>query len=269
MDMWTRWNFDPLVWAGLLVPIYLFVHGGRRLKLSTERRGAFWAGMATLFVALVSPLDVISHDLFTAHMIQHLLLIVVAAPLLVFAQPLPAFVRGLPTGSNRVIGRIATRPTMRTLLHGLASPLGVTALHLLAIALWHIPALYGWALHEPLAHLAEHAAFFGTALLFWWMLLHHEALAGRVLAVFAVMMTTGLLGALMTFARSPWYAEHVTGVQAWGISALEDQHLAGMLMWVPSSLVYVGFVVVMLAQWIEQRDRQDLLPALERIEDAR
>ena len=113
--------------------------------------------------------------------------------------------------------------------------------HSLALWLWHIPSLYDAALAVDWIHVLEHLSFVGTAVLFWWATLH----SGRVgygvavLFVFALALESTILGALLTFSRGPWYASHLTTAVGWGLSPLEDQQLAGLIMWIPGGLVYL------------------------------
>src|SRR5690606_35905660 len=125
-------------------------------------------------------------------------------------------------------------PSVRTGWQWLTRPTIAVILHIFALWIWHVPGLYSAALEYPVIHVLEHASFFLTAALFWWMIARSDGYGARVLCAFIVMMASGLLGALMTFAHESWYVDHAAFVDAWGLTLLEDQQLAGLLMWIPA-----------------------------------
>jgi cytochrome c oxidase assembly factor CtaG len=227
---------------------------------------AYAAGLLTLVVALVSPLDALGSALLSAHMAQHLLLIAVAAPLLVLGQPPLALLWGLAEPRRRQLGRWWRRvPVLRSAWAVLSLPLVAWLLHTAALWVWHAPPLYQAALEAPMLHGAEHLSFLGTGLLFWWTVLAPgPAGAARsdqgrtryglgALSIFALTLQSGLLGALMTFAPSPWYPAYAGRTAPWGLAPLEDQQLAGLLMWVPGGMIYAAVALGLLAVWIRPR----------------
>jgi putative membrane protein len=263
-DVWTHWNTDPLLLIGLLLPLALYLRGTWTYPVAHWRTAAFITGIGTLFIALISPLEAMSGSLFSAHMIQHLLLVLVAAPLLVLSRPTAPVLRGLPVRWRKAAGNTARIPVIHKLWTSLTRPVTASSLHLMALWLWHVPALYSAAIAYEALHILEHASFFLTAALFWWSIQSAGQHGVRVLAVFGVMMASGLLGALMTFARSAWYSDHAAYVSAWGLTLLEDQQLAGMFMWIPAGFVYVVTAGVILGAWlnsVEQRLVKELRDA--------
>jgi len=173
-------------------------------------------------------------------MAQHELLMAVAAPLLVLGRPLVALAWALPRRTHRGAARVAraVRP-----LHALAEPWTATAIHGTAVWMWHAPALYGLALRSEAAHALQHASFLGTALLFWWAVLGargRDRLATRLLVLFLTALHTGALGALLTFADRPLIAAYLTTTAPWGFTPLEDQELAGLIMWIPGGVAYLA-----------------------------
>ncbi len=248
-DVWSHWNADPLVLIGLLLPLTLYMRGTATYRVNRWRSAGFIAGTVMLFITLVSPLEAVSGALFSGHMLQHLLLILVAVPLLTFSRPLPALLRGSPHRWRKAFGSIVRVTVVRGLWAWLTYPLGAMVLHVLVLWLWHLPGLYSLALENPAIHGLEHASFLITAALFWWSLRSTEDYGERVLSVFGVMMASGLLGALMTFANIPWYHNHEAYVGFWGLSLLEDQQLAGLLMWIPAGVVYIVTAAVVLGMW--------------------
>jgi putative membrane protein len=254
-EVWSHWNTNPLILASILLPVYLFLSGAMTYRVSRWRTAAFFGGVAALFVALISPLDAVSEALFFAHMVQHLLLMVVAAPLLMLSRPGAPVLRGLWANLRRAAGRLYT-PLLQNLWHGLTQPLPVTILHVATVWLWHIPGLYSAAFVHPALHLFEHASFFIPAALYWWMIINSSDYGARVISVFVVMMSTGLPGALMTFANAAWYVDHAPYVAAWGLTPLEDQQLAGLMMWIPAGLVYVIAAVLLFGAWLNSVERR-------------
>jgi cytochrome c oxidase assembly factor CtaG len=270
-DVRSHWNFEPLILFALLASLYLFLRGAATYRVAGWRTACFAAGLGALFVALISPLDAISAALFSGHMIQHLLLVLVAAPCLIVSRPFAPLLRGLPLASRKSLGGLVNTPVVQSSWSWLSRPVPVSVLHVGVLWGWHLPGLYGAAFDSPFIHAVQHISFVVTALLFWWAIFHAESYDMRVLCVFATMMTTGLLGALMTFARSPWYNVHQNYTGEWGLTLLQDQQLAGLLMWLPPGIVYVIVAGLLLTQWLNaveakvlKRERQ----WLEEVNDA-
>jgi putative membrane protein len=175
-ELWSAWTLDWWILASVFLPAGLYARGLRRLW---QRAGAgrgvrrwqawcFAAGIFALFVALISPLDALGGTLFSAHMLQHVVLMLVAAPLLVLAAPLLPMLWALPIGWRYALGRWARHPDVRGFWYVFSNPVSAWLLHAAALWVWHIPALYEATLYSELVHFAQHAAFAGTALLFWW-----------------------------------------------------------------------------------------------------
>lgn len=268
--IWTEWNWDPWVLSMLAALSLLYLRGlkglwgraGRGRGISIWRAAAYLAGVAALFVSLISPVDAASQALFSVHMVQHLLLMVVAAPLLILGRPMLAYLWGLPKSWRTGLGlgwrdSWAARRGWRLLTH----PLTVLVLHVVALWVWHIPALYQAALENRAVHHLEHASFFFTAMLFWWALAQADGrhrwpgYGAGVLYVFATALQSGALGALITFAPRPWYPAHEPGAVAWNVDPLVDQQMAGVLMWVPVGLVYAAAAVALFLAWLGEADR--------------
>jgi putative membrane protein len=262
-DLATAWSAEPQVLLPLLGVIALYAAGTVRVwgrtgvgrGVGVWQAAAFAGGWLALYLALISPLDALSDALFSAHMAQHLLLILVAAPLLVVAQPLAALTWGLPLAlSQRMARSWHKRPVLRRLSVWIAAPLFAWFIHAVTITVWHVPVLYEWALADDLAHALEHVAFLGSALLFWGALFHGRGRASSygasALYVFAMALVSTLLGALITFAPEPWYSSYSETTAVWGLSALADQQLAGAIMWVPAGVVYLGTALALLVAWL-------------------
>ena len=198
---------------------------------------AFVAGVATLAVALASPLDGLSSSRASAHMIQHLLLTVVAAPLLSSA---PRFPRCSAVSPDRWPARSAACAFRRRIERG-----PVAILHVIVLWSWHAAALYEAALRNDLLHRLEHVSFLVTALLVWAAVLSRRAAGIGVLVLFGLSVQSGLLGALMTFAPTPWYPTY----------SLADQQLAGVIMWVPGGGSYLVAALALLMSLVAASDR--------------
>lgn len=215
-------------------------------------------------VALVSPLDALSGALASVHMVQHVLLVLVAAPLLALSGPLPSLLRGSPA-----VLRTATVQWRRRLglsrgsLRFLRQPVGVWLLHVGTLWFWHASVPYDAAVEHHVLHVLEHASFLVTGVLFWHVVLGARA-ADRVshgfgvLLVFAMAMQSVFLSALLTFARTPWYSAYGTTTAAWSLDPLADQQLAGVIMWIPAGLVYVGAGLALLVAWIRTSEDREL-----------
>jgi len=275
-NVWSSWNLDPLIIVPLFLLVGLYLSGlGRIWRTARRNRGvsqrqavAFFAGILTLLIALISPVDRMSGALFSMHMVQHLLLVVVAAPLLVYSAPLPPVLVALPRPWRRLAGRVSGAPATHSASRALLNPLVVWWLQAVALWLWHIPALYEAALRSSWWHGLEHAMFLSTALLFWWIVIQPHGrrrlgLGLTVLFLFTTMLQSSALGALITFAPSTWYSAHAEYTAAWGISPLGDQQLAGLIMWVPGGLIYLGAALAAFFIWFRSMDRYHALSSSE------
>jgi putative membrane protein len=211
----------------------LWARAGQGRGVGFTSAALFYSGCAVVGVALLGPLHHAAERLLWVHMVQHELLMVVAAPLIVLGRPVQTWTWALPLQGRRHV-RI---PGV------LADPAVAWALHAAAIWVWHLPGLFDAALADPWLHVAQHASFFGTALLFWWSLFapSDRHLAG-IASLFTTMLHTGALGALMALARGSWYPGF----------ALEDQQLAGLVMWIPAGLAYPLAALFLGSQWLKR-----------------
>lgn len=266
--MWNGWSWEPTVLAGLALAAWGY---GRGITALWRRAGLgrgvpcwkaflFAAGLAALFVALISPLSELAEALLSAHMVQHLALVLVAAPMVVLGAPLLPFLWALPKPMRRALGLWWKEAAMlRAIWHSLSRPVVVWPLHAAALWTWHLPALYQAALQSGLLHALEHGCFFGTAILFWRALAPGKrgrvGYGAGVLYVFAAGVESGLLGALLTFAPTPWYPDYAAGAAAWGCSPLGDQQLAGLIMWIPAGLVYFHVALFLFLAWLNAEKR--------------
>ena len=220
---------------------------------------AFAAGWLTLVLALSPPLDQWSEQWLAAHMVQHELLMVIAAPLIAFGAPLIGIVWAMPSHLRHTIVNTVQRTPLPIVWRIVTAPLSAFILYGLALWIWHIPALYDEALAHEAVHVIQHLCFFGTAALFWWGIVHgRQRRFGYGAAVVYLFVTTlhgGVLGALLTVSPHAWYAPYQAHPHPSGLTPLEDQQLAGLLMWIPAGLTFVAGALFLFAAWLRQSDR--------------
>jgi putative membrane protein len=266
----SRSAWDLVVLAGLLaiacvyaVAVYRLWHrAGTGRGVRWWEAGAFALGWVALALALVSPLDALSDVLFAAHMTQHELIMLVAAPLIVLGRPLLVYVWLAPERVRRRI-RSAQHPALLGAWYGVTAPVTVLLLHGVVVWIWHIPVLFEAALHSEAIHAFQHLTFFWTAALFWWALVHGRygqlGYGVAVIFVFVTAVHTSILGALLTFAPTVWYPTYAERAPAAGATALEDQQLAGLLMWVPSGALFMLLGLALFAAWLGAAERRAAL----------
>ncbi|WP_129791301.1 cytochrome c oxidase assembly protein [Sphingosinicella sp. CPCC 101087] len=222
-ELWQRWNLDPLLLAVLLAAAAGYALSTRTWARS--RRMRFAAATALLLVLFVSPFCALTSALFSARVVHHVLLVTIVAPLLVRSFPL------------------AARPGARSVLAA------TTAAQAIVFWLWHAPPVYGWALSSDAAYWLMQASLLAAAAAFWAAIRRASAPAASA-ALLATMVQMGLLGALITFAPRALYAPHFAATAGWGYSPLEDQQLAGLIMWAPAAALYLGAALLLLARMI-------------------
>jgi putative membrane protein len=240
--------------------VRLWRHAGVGQGVTRAQSCAFAAGWLTLAAALLSPLDEWSERLFSAHMLQHELLMVIAAPLIAVSSSLVAYLWALPPTLRRnTMIAIRRRPVL-TIAGALTAPAVVWTLHGLALWIWHLPSLYEAALGHETIHALQHLSFFGTATLFWWGLLHgrygRAGYGAAVVYVFATAIHSGVLGALLTMSTRLWYPAYESTTSTIGLSPLEDQQLAGLLMWIPAGAIFIAGGLLFFAAWLRESERR-------------
>jgi cytochrome c oxidase assembly factor CtaG len=262
------WSALWLPWTMLALSAVLYTTGVVRLwRKGVIGRGlrrweivAFACGWLTIVVAQVSPLAWLSEQLFSAHMTQHELLMLIAAPLLVLGRPMVVMMWALPASARHRLGAFSQEPVVARPWRVLTTPLAVWALHGAALWIWHVPSLYQDALASDNVHLLQHACFLGTAALFWWTIVQGRhgriGYGAAVVYVFSTMLHSGLLGALFTFAPGTIYPSYARTAPAWNVSPLDDQQLAGLIMWIPFGIVFLVLGLALFAAWMGESDRR-------------
>jgi cytochrome c oxidase assembly factor CtaG len=251
------WTYDPWLIIPLYVAALLFFVGTQVLwrragggqGIRYWQVACFWAGWLVLSLSLVSPLHWLAERMLTAHMIEHELIMAVSAPLLVMSRPTAAYLWAFGRSVRRWFGRVAHARTVRFLFAGLTLPLVATVLHSTTILVWHIPIFFDAALANPLLHKIQHATFLLTALLFWWVLLGlpRRLFAIGALHLFITMLAFTVVGALLALSPSPMYRAYESPLF---FTRIEDQQLAGVLMWIPGCGIYAAAAVAMFWLWL-------------------
>jgi cytochrome c2 len=187
-------------------------------------------------------------------MIQHMLLAVVAPPLVVLAAPETVLLRTLPVRGRRLVGRLRAR--MHWFVGLATAPFAAWLLHAGAIWMWHVPRLYELALVSDVAHAAEHLSFVGTGCLLWWSILARRRYALGIILLFGTAVHSGALGALLAFSNHVLYPVQTAAAAHWGLTPLDDQRLAGLVMWVPGGVLYVVAMSVLFVAWLDPPARR-------------
>jgi putative membrane protein len=260
------WSFDPPF--VLLVDLaILYWYGNRRTSaaprtamLRLRRHCCFYAGLAVLAIALASPLERLSEQLFWAHMLQHILLLAVAPPLIVLARPWTRLWRSLPLGARQSLGRSFTSGRLiwlRRLSAALGRPLPSFVLFCGVVLAWHVPVLFDATLSSQTLHALEHTLFFVMALMFWKQVIDSPPLHARlselqrVVYLIGAMVVMWVLAVVLALAPHPLYGAYAQQTsRPGGISALADQQIAAGIMWVPGSITFVIVLFVYLHRWL-------------------
>jgi cytochrome c oxidase assembly factor CtaG len=254
----ATWTFDPWIVTPLLAVATLYAIGSLvvRQRRTQPRRPwheiAFWLGWLTLAGALTSPLHWLGEHLFTFHMVEHEILMAISAPLLVVANPVGSILWGLPHRSRVMVGRAMRHRLVVAAWQSLSDGGPATLLHGVAIWAWHAPLLFDAAVTNVALHRAQHLSFFLTAVLFWWSVLRRSDSGAGAWHVFITMLHTSVLGALMALAPRVLYGAQTTTAWQWGLTPLEDQQLAGIIMWIPAGTIYAGAAMALFAIWIRR-----------------
>jgi putative membrane protein len=268
------WGAEWCVLALLALSLVLYIVGAKRLwpRLTRARPAftrqalSFAAGWIVLVLALASPLDGAGSLAFCAHMVQHELLMIVAAPLMVLGRPLGVWVWALPPAWRVNVGGVTHARPVAFFWNMITRPLNAWLLHFAALWLWHVPGFFQAALENNGIHALQHASFLFSALLFWWAVLGKQAGQGArgmaMLSLFSTMMHTGALGALFTFSEAVWYPAYAdSAMHAFGLTPLEDQQLGGLIMWIPGGLAYVVAGLGLMAGWLTSSPAPRLMGA--------
>jgi cytochrome c oxidase assembly factor CtaG len=258
-DHGLGWTLDPLLIGPLALALLIYCAGWLRLsrRATARPKGAalFLAGWAVLALALISPLHAAGERSFTMHMIEHELIMLVATLLLASSSSGGVMAWGLPRPLRVSLGGSWKSP-LQSLWRRLTEPVTATAIQAAGMWVWHAPILFDRALESSGWHIAQHASFFVSSLLFWWAMIHPRG--GRngyglsAACLFATSLIGGALGALMSLSSSPWYADYAAmGMSGIGLDPVDDQRLAGLIMWIPGGLVHGIAALALFYKWLK------------------
>jgi cytochrome c oxidase assembly factor CtaG len=258
------WYLAPEVVGPLALAGAAYAIGWARLTARSRRPCRPWPAVAALValssvaVALLSPLDAAAQTSFVAHMLQHMLLIGVAAPALLLADPLPVVLWALPAPARHGIGRLlGARGPLRGALRGLTGMPAAAVVYAAVLWGWHYPPAYDAALADPLLHHLEHLTFFAAALVFWWPVIapaprvrRPASPEARIAYVLLGAIQGTVLGLLLTLSPTVWYRTYAAAAPSAGLIALDDQALGGVVMWAVGGLVDMLAVGLLLWSYL-------------------
>jgi putative membrane protein len=266
-DLWRAWTFEPVTVALLAISGWMYGRGLTRMwHAAGVGRGvrrldawAFGTGWVLLAIALLSPLHALGAVLFSAHMVQHELLMTIATPLVVLGKPLIPFVWALSPRWRRITGHWAASRVIATPWRVITHPASAFFIHAAAIWLWHLPSLYDSTVTSEIMHAAQHVSFIATALLFWWVVLWPSPARGGALPsiglLFGTLLHTGALGAALTLASRLIYSAYAATTGPWGLTPIEDQQVGGLIMWVPGGVAYVIGALALVVRLFQESER--------------
>ena len=278
----TSWDprAEVIIVLALAGIIYFRGYLHLRKRTATNRQHSRWqasarwrpisylGGLLILAIALMSPIDVLATQLFTMHMIQHVLLVMIAPPLLLIANPLPFSLWGLPDRLRPEASRLLSRKAIfRSRLKQITGAGIVWMVFVIIYWGWHDPRAYTLALQNGFVHDLEHISFFVVSLLFWWHAIgagpriHRSFAPGvRIAYLLSAIPVNMIAGVAIAFATSPIYPFYEALPRLWGLSVMEDQRFAGVIMWVPGSMMYIIAALILAARWLGKEEKKPALP---------
>ena len=251
------WTLDPILVVPLGLALLIYAAGWMQLSrraTSSPRPGLFLSGWSVLTLSLVSPLHEAGERSFSMHMIEHELIMLVATLLLAASHAGGVLAWGLPRPIRTALGGSWKFP-LQSAWRRMTNPVTATAVQGVVMWAWHAPVLFNRALDNFGWHVLQHACFFLSSLLFWWGMLNPRGRGSgygvSAACLFVTSMIGGALGALMSFSQSPWYADYAAmGVTGIGLDPIDDQRLAGLIMWIPGGLVHGLAALGMFYKWL-------------------
>ena len=234
----------------------------KRRRWRAWRTGVFFLGIVALLVALLPLLEVLAADLFSVHMLQHVLLTAIAPPLIFIGEPVRPLLLGLPDlVRTRVVRPLARNGPVRSAVHFLRHPAVAVVLFVGGVYLWHWPALYDAAVEDARIHVLEHAHFFGAAMLFWSVVIDPVPFRGTlpyaariIYLLLAGAAQNTLLGGILSFSTRLLYPHYADRTASYGLDALTDQRIGGALMWVIGDAVFLLGVSLAFFRWLAHEE---------------
>lgn len=271
LPIWLDWELNPFIWAFALTAFFLYTKGLAQSQGTRRRLHPWWkpfsyyTGLLAIVAALLSPIDALAYELFTFHMLQHLLLTLIGAPLVLLGSPMIPILRGIPRKIRMKFVNPALRHiAVRNFLKFLSLPVVAWAIYITSILGWHAPPAYSLALENEIVHDFEHLTFTLSGILFWWNVIDPIPLRsnlsylGRVPYIFITTIPNFVLGAFITFAASPLYSHYTERNLFFGLTAMEDQQIAGILMWIPGAIILLITLlsILFLATAAEEKNQR-------------
>src|SRR5262245_26707441 len=270
--LFDSWTANPWVAGPLALTAGIYLRGWLRLRARVPQRfgaghlAAFFGGLTAIVVALESPLHALGAQLLQAHMVQHLLLMMIAPPLLWLGAPLQPLLQGLPRGFLRTwVGPLIAWRSLAHICQWLVYPPVAWVVFVGSTWAWHTPALYERALTSEVWHHAQHICFLTTALAFWWPVLHpwpsRPIVPPWAIILYLILadLQNTVLSAWLVFAERLIYPSYSAVPRLWGISALNDQAAAGAIMWVPGSIAFLVPIAWIVGQMLSPRGPQTVI----------
>lgn len=252
-NIFTDWSLPVWFTTSILVIAAIYLRGWlairktRREQFNSVRIASFLAGLAVLWLAIGSPMDGFADALLSAHMIEHLLLMSVVPPLLLYGLPVVPLLRGLPHAvTSRILGTLIRNSAFRKLAHWLVTPVVAWLAMNVTFLAWHVPSAYDFALEHENWHAFEHLCFLASSLLFWWCIMRPwpaEQLRqnwGILLYLVSADVVNTLLSAFLAFCDRPVYTFYVTNPNPFHVSPVDDQVLGAAIMWVFGSVIFLA-----------------------------
>lgn len=269
------WAIDPPVFIGLVVTALGYWLARRRVQLLGRREVPvshavyFYSGLLAIAIALLGPFDVYNENSLLMHMAQHLLLLQAAGPLIWLGRPVQLALQAIsPRRSGPVLKAVLRRSWVRAILTFVSHPLVAFVIFNVTLIFWHIPAMYDAALSHQTIHDLEHLAFLSAALIFWWPIVepvprHHKLRLGFALAsIFLTGLVSEALGAILSFDNTLLYPFYTHAQSLWGMTPLDDQEYAGLLMWVGGGMLYLTIIFGILIRSLGGDDYQAAVPTV-------
>ena len=279
LELLLQW---PLANPLLLIPIafgILYAHGLRRWPQPRTLRPwapySFYAGLGLMIFALGGPLDALADDLFSMHMVQHMVLMMIAPPLVLLGAPTTPVLKGLPQAVRRqVVAPLMRSASARSVYRFLAHPVTIFLTFTINLWMWHFYGqAYETATQRMWVHIIEHWTFISTAMLFWWVVIDPKPLRSslsyplRMLFIGVTMFQKVVLGAFITYRHAVLYEYYEGRPRLWGLSAVYDQQLAAMWMWIGGTMVLTVALIIVMVVWFDKMEKHSKLREAE--EDAR
>lgn len=265
---WYVWPVTPGITLFTVLTVAFYLNGTRRrtsgeVTVSAAQRTSFLLGILAIYLAIQSPVDVLAERLFFIHQIQHILLRALGPVLIILGMPLPAMVRGIPSAvKEKTLVPIIRSRSVQKLYGLLIHPAIATLMFIAMLFIWQIPTLHNLALEDRTVHDAMHISLLITGLFFWWLMLDprpsqvHLSIGARIVLVAAIIVPNSILGAVIFFYTDVLYTGYDQLHGTWDISALTDQQIGGLIIWVPGAMMNVIVALVLLRRWIHMRPRQ-------------